>query len=250
VHKETIAACAIWVEGGQKHKQVRRFATMTADLLALRDWLRGLGIGQVAMESTGVYWKPVWNVLEGEFELLLVNARHMRQVPGRKTDVKDCEWIADLLQHGLLRGSFVPEQEQRDLRERTRYRARLSDDRGRVASRVEKVLEDANSKLAAVATDVLGASGRAMLEAIVAGEQDAEKLAELAQRGLRKKLPELRAALQGVWASLIVFCSGNYWTSCATWMANWRRWNNGSRSRCALSRGPSPCGTRFRESTG
>ena len=197
VHKETIAACAVWIEGGQKHKQVRRFGTMTADLLAMGDWLRSLGIRQVAMESTGVYWKPVWNVLEGEFELLLVNARHMRQVPGRKTDVKDCEWIADLLQHGLLRGSFVPEPGQRDLRELTRYRARLSDDRGRVASRVEKVLEDANIKLAAVATDVLGASGRAMLEAMVAGEQDAGKLAEMAQRGLRQKLPELRAALSG-----------------------------------------------------
>lgn len=197
VHKETIAACAVWIESGQKQKQVRRFGTMTADLLALGDWLRGLGIRQVAMESTGVYWKPVWNVLEGEFELLLVNARHMRQVPGRKTDIKDCEWIADLLQHGLLRGSYVPEQSQRDLRELTRYRARLSDDRGRVASRVEKVLEDANIKLAAVATDVLGVSGRAMLAAMVAGEQEGEKLAELAQRGLRKKMPELRAALSG-----------------------------------------------------
>ncbi len=197
VHKESISACALLAEGGRKQKQMRRFGTMTSDILELADWLRQLGVTHVAMESTGVYWKPVWNLLEGGFELLLVNAQHIKQVPGRKTDTKDAEWIADLLQHGLLRGSFVPEQGQRDLRDLTRYRARLSDDRGRVASRVEKVLEDANIKLAAVASDVLGVSGRAMLRAIIAGEQDPTQLADLAKLKLRQKLPELRAALAG-----------------------------------------------------
>ncbi len=149
------------------------------------------------MESTGVYWKPIWNLLEGSFQLLLINAQHIKQVPGRKTDAKDAEWIADLLQHGLLRSSYVPDQPQRDLRDLTRYRARLSDDCGRVAARVEKVLEDANIKLAAVASDVLGVSGRAMLRAMIAGEQDAERLADLAKLRLRQKLPELRTALAG-----------------------------------------------------
>jgi transposase len=151
----------------------------------------------VAMESTGVYWKPIWKLLEGSFTLLLINAQHIKQVPGRKTDTQDAEWIADLLQHGLLRSSFVPDQQQRDLRDLTRYRARLSDDCGRVAARVEKVLEDANIKLAAVASDVLGASGRAMLRAMIAGEDDAERLADLAKLRLRQKLPQLRTALAG-----------------------------------------------------
>jgi transposase len=197
VHKDSIAACVLMVEGGRKQKQMRYFGTTTREILELGDWLRQLGVKQVAMESTGVYWKPVWNLLEGSFELLLVNAQHIKQVPGRKTDTKDAEWIADLLQHGLLRGSFVPDQGQRDLRDLTRYRARLSDDRGRVASRVEKVLEDANIKLAAVASDVLGVSGRAMLRAMVDGEQDPAQLADLAKLRLRQKLPALRAALAG-----------------------------------------------------
>lgn len=197
VHKESISACALLVEAGQREKQMRRFGTTTSDILQLADWLRHLGVTHVAMESTGVYWKPVWNLLEGSFQLLLINAQHIKQVPGRKTDTKDAEWIADLLQHGLLRGSFVPDQQQRDLRDLTRYRARLSDDCGRVAARVEKVLEDANIKLAAVASDVLGASGRAMLHAMIGGEQDPERLADLAKLRLRAKLPELRAALLG-----------------------------------------------------
>jgi transposase len=170
---------------------------MTRDLQELRQWLQQLGVTHVAMESTGVYWKPVWNLLEGYFELLLVNAQHIKQVPGRKTDTRDCEWIADLLQHGLLRGSYVPQQEQRDLRDLTRYRVRLSEDKVRLANRIQKVLEDANIKLASVATDVLGVSGRAMLQAIAAGEDDTEKLAQLARKGLRKKLPQLRLALEG-----------------------------------------------------
>lgn len=170
---------------------------MTADLLQLGDWLRSWDVKRIAMESTGVYWKPIWNVLEGEFELELINAQHIKQVPGRKTDTKDCEWIAELLQHGLVRASFVPAQPQRDLRELTRYRATLCEDKVRVANRIQKVLEDANVKLASVASDILGASGRAMLEALVAGEQDAMRLAEMAKHRLREKLPQLERALEG-----------------------------------------------------
>src|SRR5262249_10323117 len=148
----------------------------------------------VAMESTGVYWRPVYQILEGRFELLLVNAQHIKAVPGRKTDVKDCQWIARLLEHGLLRASFVPPAPLRELRELTRYRRQLVEDRARDANRVQKVLETANIKLAAVATDVLGASGRAMLKALIAGERDAETLAALARGLLRKKQTQLREA--------------------------------------------------------
>jgi transposase len=197
VHKESISVCVLLVEERGTKKEVRRFGTMTRDLQALSLWLEQLGVTHVAMESTGVYWKPVWNLLEGQFELLLVNAQHIKQVPGRKTDIRDCEWIADLLQHGLLRGSYVPKQEQRDLRDLTRYRVRLTEDKARLANRIQKVLEDANVKLASVATDVLGASGRAMLQAIAAGVDEPEKLAQTARKGLRKKLPQLRLALQG-----------------------------------------------------
>lgn len=197
VHKESISACVLVVESGKREKQMRRVGTTTGEILELSDWLRQMRVTHVAMESTGVYWKPIWNLLEGSFELLLINAQHIKQVPGRKTDTKDAEWIADLLQHGLLRSSFVPAQGQRDLRDLTRYRARLSDDCGRVAARVEKVLEDANIKLAAVASDVLGVSGRAMLRAMIAGEQDPARLADLAKLRLRQKLPELQQALAG-----------------------------------------------------
>jgi transposase len=149
------------------------------------------------MESTGVYWKPVWNLLEGQFEVLLVNAQHIKAVPGRKTDQKDSEWIADLLQHGLLRASFVPPTPIRELRDLTRYRASLAQEINRIANRIQKVLEDANIKLASVATDTLGASGRAMLEAIIQGEQDSQRLAEMSRGLLRNKIPELQEALQG-----------------------------------------------------
>ena len=154
VHKESISVCVLLMEDGGVKKQIRRFATMTRDLLEMSLWLQQLGVTHVAMESTGVYWKPLWNLLEGQFELLLVNAQHIKQVPGRKTDIRDCEWIADLLQHGLLRGSYVPKQEQRDLRDLTRYRVRLNEDKVRLANRIQKTLEDANIKLASVATDV------------------------------------------------------------------------------------------------
>jgi transposase len=198
VHKMTVVACVRRVEpSGRVHEEVRTFGTMTAELLLLSDWLAEAEVSHVAMESTGVYWKPVFNLLEGDFEVLLVNPRHMKQVPGRKTDVKDCQWIAQLLQCGLLRGSFIPPRPTRELRELTRQRSQLVAEKAAVANRIQKVLEDANIKLAGVATDVLGVSGRAMIGALIAGREDPAALAELARRRLRRKLPELRAALQG-----------------------------------------------------
>jgi len=195
VHKKGVTACVLWASG--RRRQTRAFGTFTRELLELGDWLRACGVTHVAMESTGVYWKPVWNLLEGQFEVLLVNAQHIKAVPGRKTDQKDSEWIADLLQHGLLRASFVPPSPIRELRDLTRYRASLAQEINRIANRIQKVLEDANIKLASVATDTLGASGRAMLEAMIQGEQDSRRLAEMAQGKLRNKIPELQEALQG-----------------------------------------------------
>ncbi len=198
IHKQTVVACAV-VPGahGQPHKEIRTFRTMTADLLELADWLTAQGITHVALESTGVYWKPAWNVLEGSFTLLLVNARHIKQVPGRKTDVRDCEWIADLLRHGLLRASFIPDRAQRELRELTRYRTSLVRERTAERNRVQKTLEGASIKLGDVASDVFGASGRQMLEALVGGTSDPKALAELAKGQLRAKLPQLERALDG-----------------------------------------------------
>src|SRR4051794_14252521 len=198
VHKKTVVACVRRVEpSGRAREEVRTFGTMTAELLLLSDWLAEAGVTHVAMESTGVFWKPVFNLLEGGFEVLLVNPRHMKQVPGRKTDVKDCQWIAQLLACGLLRGSFIPPRPSRELRDLTRQRSQLVAEKAAVANRIQKVLEDANIKLAGVATDVLGVSGRAMIRALIAGCEDPEQLAELARRRLRRKLPELRAALRG-----------------------------------------------------
>jgi transposase len=195
VHKKGVTACVLWASG--RRRQTRAFGTFTRELLELGDWLRACGVTHVAMESTGVYWKPVWNLLEGQFEVLLVNAQHIKAVPGRKTDQKDSEWIADLLQHGLLRASFVPPTPIRELRDLTRYRASLTQEINRIANRIQKVLEDANIKLASVATDTLGASGRAMLEAIVNGEQDGQRLAEMSRGLLRNKIPQLQQALEG-----------------------------------------------------
>jgi len=198
VHSKTVVACRRIMDAkGKLQKKVRTFSTMTADLLKMSDWLAKEGVTHVAMESTGVYWKPVWNLLEDRFTILLVNARHIKQVPGRKTDVKDCEWIAQLLQHGLLRGSFVPPQPIRELRDLTRHRAKLIQQRTAVINRVHKVLEDANIKLGAVASNIMGVSGRAMLDALVSGEERPEKLADLARGRLRPKIPELRRALYG-----------------------------------------------------
>lgn len=198
VHKKSVFACVRKLEkGGKVTKQVRSFGTMTRDILKLAEWMAAEGVTHVAMESTGVFWKPIYNILEGQFEILLCNAQHIKQVPGRKTDVKDCEWIAQLLQHGLLRGSFVPPRPLRELRDLTRHRAQLCGEKTRVANRVQKVLEDANIKLGSVASDVLGVSGRDMLRALVEGEEDAGALAELARRRLREKIPQLRVALEG-----------------------------------------------------
>lgn len=198
VHKKTIAVCAVWRDNdGARQQQVRTFSTMTAELLAMSDWLADKGVTHVAMESTGVYWKPIFNILEGRFQVLLVNARHIKQVPGRKTDVKDCEWIGQLLEHGLLTPSYVPSRAQRDLRDLTRHRAQLMGEHTRVANRIHKVLEDANVKLSSVATDILGVSGREILQALIAGEQDAERMANLARKRLRNKQDQLKLALQG-----------------------------------------------------
>lgn len=198
IHKRTVVACLI-VPGadGQPSKETRTFSTMTDDLLALAEWLGEAGCTHVAMESTGVYWKPLYNLLEDQFILLLANARHVKAVPGRKTDVKDAEWLADLLQHGLLAGSFVPDRARRELRELTRYRTSLVQERTAETNRVHKTLEGANIKLASVASDLLGVSGRQMLRALVGGEEEPAVLAQLAKGRLREKLPELERALSG-----------------------------------------------------
>lgn len=188
-----MVACVITPEG----QETRIFGAMTKDLLALADWLSERRVTHVAMESTGVYWKPVYNLFEGAFTLLVVNAYHVKVVPGRKTDVKDAEWIADLLRHGLLQGSFIPDRPQRELRELVRYRRSLIQQRAQVVNRIQKVLEGGNIKLGTVASNVVGASGRAILEALVAGRDDPEALAELARGRLREKLPELVEALRG-----------------------------------------------------
>jgi transposase len=198
VHKKTVVACIIVPdEQGVWYSEVRTFKTTTGELLKLADWLRGHAITQVAMESTGVYWKPVFNVLEDEFEVMVVNAQHIKFVPGRKTDVKDAQWIAELLQHGLLKSSFIPEAPQRELRELVRYRTHLIQERTREVNRVHKVLEDANLKLSSVATDLMGVSSRAMLAAIIAGKDDPAALAELAKGRMRTKIAELEQALTG-----------------------------------------------------
>lgn len=184
-------------ESGKLVTQVRSFGTMTRDLRAMADYLQGLGVTHIAMEATGVLWKPVWNVLEGRFTLLLVNPRHLKKVPGRKTDVTDAEWIAQLLQYGLLRASFVPPRSLRNLRDLTRQRAQLAAEHTRVANRIHKVLEDANIKLSAVATDVLGKSGRKMLRSLLYGQENAEQLADMALGRLRKKIPQLKLAMEG-----------------------------------------------------
>ena len=197
VHKKMIVACLLIISAQGVQKEIQTFSTMVPDLLRLRDWLKAQHCEAVAMESTGVYWKCIWNVLEGEMELLLCNAQHIKAVPGRKTDIKDAEWIADLLHHGLLRASFVPLRPQRELRDLTRYRSSLAADRARLVNRIQKTLEDTNIKLASVATDITGKSGRAILEAMLHGEQDPEKLAELAQGRMKEKRAQLVQALQG-----------------------------------------------------
>jgi transposase len=198
VHKKTVVACLLRVgANGQGSREVQTFTTMTDDLLALAEWLTVAGCTHVAMESTGVYWKPVYNILEDQFEVMVVNAAHIKAVPGRKTDIKDAEWIADLLQHGLVRPSFIPDRPQRELRDLTRTRTALIDERSAAVNRLQKVLEDANLKVASVVTDVMGVSGRAMVEALLQGTTDPAALAELAKGRLRAKRAELERALAG-----------------------------------------------------
>ena len=192
VHKKTVVACRmVPTEAGLWQAETRTFATMTADLLALADWLRVADVTHVAMESTGVYWKPLFNILESDFEVLLVNAKHIKQVPGRKTDVKDAQWIAQLLRHGLLKGSFIPEAPQRALRDLVRYRTKLIQQRSSEINRVQKVLEDANIKLGSVVSDVMGVSSREMLAQLIAGQDDPMVMAQLARGRLRSKIDEL-----------------------------------------------------------
>jgi transposase len=198
VHKERVTACVrVPGEGRVREQHVAEFPTTVAGLLTLLDWLAAFGVQQVVMEATGVYWKPVWAILEDEFDCLLVNARHVKQVPGRKTDVKDAEWLCQLAEAGLLRASFVPPKPIRALRNLTRYRKTQIQERAREANRLHKALEDTGIKLDCVATDILGKSGRAMLDALVKGTTDPEILAELAKGRLRAKIPALKEALEG-----------------------------------------------------
>jgi transposase len=198
VHKAQVTACVrVPDECGRREQHVAEFATTVRGLLALRDWLAGHGVTQVVMEATGVYWKAPWAILEDEFECLLVNARHVKQVPGRKTDVSDAAWLCQLAEAGLLKGSFVPPKPIRQLRNLTRYRKTQIQERAREVNRLHKALEDAGIKLDCVATDILGKSGRDMLDALVAGETNPDVLADLARRQMRKKIPALREALQG-----------------------------------------------------
>ena len=197
VHKSSITACVLLEQGHKPQRHLQRFGCTTRDLLELVSWLKGFGVQYVAMESTGVYWKPVWNVLEEHFQMLLANAQHIKTVPGRKTDMKDCQWIAELLRHGLLRASYVPSLLIRDLRDLTRTRATLSQEQSSVGSRIQKVLESANIKLSSTASNTMGKSGRAILDAIVSGEDSAERLADLALGKLRSKISQLQLALEG-----------------------------------------------------
>lgn len=195
VHKKSVTACRITPEG----KDIQTFDTMTDGIIALVDWIQEGHCTHVAMESTGVYWKPIYNLLELEdIQTLVVNAQHIKAVPGRKTDVKDAEWIADLLRHGLLKGSYIPTRDQRELRELVRYRRSLIEERTREVNRLQKVLEGANIKLSSVASNVLGKSGRMMIEALINGEEDPRMLAQLAQRRLKNKTAELEKALKGL----------------------------------------------------
>jgi transposase len=198
VHKKTVVACRMRVTKDKRIEwETKTFGTMTADLLKLHDWLSEWQVEQVAIESTADYWKPVFNILEDGFEVILVNAQHVKKVPGRKTDASDAEWLAELMLHGLLRASFIPPKPQRVLRELTRYRTTLVRERGRVVNRVEKLLESTNIKLSSVVTDVMGVSAKAMLSELAAGATDPQALAELAKGRLRTKLKELEAALTG-----------------------------------------------------
>lgn len=198
VHKKFVVACRLAVDQhGKANKELRKYSTMTADLEAMASWLAEGKVTHVAMESSGVYWQPIFNILEGRFELLLVNAQSIKRMPGRKTDMKDAEWIATLLQHGLLQASFIPEHQQRELRDLTRYRQSLLQERSRFANRLQKVLEGTNLKLASVATDLQGVSAQAILRALLAGQEDPAILAQMSRGRMRSKQDELEQALVG-----------------------------------------------------
>jgi transposase len=198
VHKKSVVACRIIrASDGNWHSETKTFGTVTRSLLQLADWLESGGVTHVAMESTGVYWKPIFNILESQCQVMLVNAKHVKQVPGRKTDVKDAEWIAQLLQHGLLKASYIPEAPQRNLRDLVRYRTKLIQDRSSEINRVQKVLEDANIKLAAVVSDMMGVSARDMLTQLLAGNDDPQAMAQMARGRMRSKIDELEQALTG-----------------------------------------------------
>ena len=194
VHKDSVVAC---IMGAGIKKEIRTFRTITGDLLAMKEWLVTHGITHIAMESTGVYWKPVFNIIEDEFNVVLVNAGHIKNVPGRKTDVKDCEWICKLLRAGLLNASFIPPRDIRDLRDLVRYRRKLHEEITKEKNRIQKILEDANIKLSGVLSDIFGLSGTLIIEQIVKGETDPTKLCELAQGKLKGKKREIREALVG-----------------------------------------------------
>jgi transposase len=194
IHKKSITACAITPKG----KEIQTFGTMTHDLIKLIDWIKSKSCSHAAMESTGVYWKPIYNLLELEdIQPMVVNAAHIKAVPGRKTDVKDAEWIAKLLRHGLLQHSYIPNRDQRELRELVRYRRSLIEERAREISRMQKVLEGANIKLSSVATDIMGVSGRSMIEGLINGIDDPQVLAGMAKRSMKKKKDDLERALFG-----------------------------------------------------
>jgi len=199
IHKKSITGCCLWFDAkGQRQQEIRKFGTHTTELRQLAVWLRRHQVKHLAMEATGSYWRPIWNVLEGEgFEQTLANPQHMKAVPGRKTDPHDAHWIADLFQHGLIAASFVPNQQMRHLRDLTRMRTKVTQDRARVVNRIEAVLEDANIKLSCVATDIMGVSAQAMVKGLLQGERDTAKLAELAQGRMRSKRPQLQTALEG-----------------------------------------------------
>lgn len=198
VHKEDVKVCVVWRgDAGERCEEVRTFSTMTRPLLSMREWLESHKCKVVAIESTGNYWKPIFNLLEGDFEVMLVNPGHLKYVEGRKTDPKDARWLAELLEHGLLSGSFIPPRDIRDLRDMTRYRRRLIEERTAEVNRVQKILEDANIKLACVATDIFGVSGRAILNALLKGEMTPEEMAELSKGRLRNKREQLAESLVG-----------------------------------------------------
>src|SRR6201982_3474093 len=197
VHKVEVVACLRLIGKRKVEREVRRFPTTTQGLLALAEWLESAGCTHVAMEATGVYWKPVWHILEGRLALILANAAHVKNVPGRKSDVNDATWLADLLAHGLIRSSFVPPPAIQELRDLTRTRRQLTRERSRQVQRLQKTLEDANIKLDSVISDVMGLSGRRMIEALIAGESDPEQLAQLAHRRIKATPKELCEALRG-----------------------------------------------------